>query len=355
MNIPNYINVPSDTLNYEYILNRQSNNEYLLNNITRCAVIFNYIANKTERNLLVEHIFDEFCAFEDPSKIPSIFLKHFEAFIHIYMLERFGKMYNIFISEAEIKSICFPVHAFCSGTTIVVLYSKADLKSLVNNISLYQYMYFNEKYFLMPRRGCDDINDENSILQDKDNKKLNEINELQKTMEDIQKAGILNSEVKVNYTSSFNSYCNKLNNNQQSITNVLPEIKNMNSYKITNANPLTDSNKKHNSLISEGMPSDLFQIQANFAKIWAPQNHIHLTYLIMITHILEVSIRPILCTILTDTVERNIADKKIKTEQLYKDFLDSFTHSVSIDLKAYMNAKENKATDFKYTNLVEIK
>lgn len=349
MNIHNNVHVPSDALSYEYILNRQSNSEYLLNNITRCAIIFNYIKNKTDVNNMVENVFDEFCAIQDPASIPNIFLNNFETFMHIYLLERFGRMYNIFISEAELKSITYPIHAFCSGTTIVVLYSLNDLKKLINNISLYQYMYFNEKHFLMPRKGCENDENKYSLLVDRDNVEKMETNSLQNTLNDIQKAGIFNTEIKTNLLPSFNSYCNKVNNNS-TLSNTLPDIKNTSNYKITNTMPLKDNK---NPIVSTD--EDFIQIQANFAKIWSQTNQIPLTYLIMITQILEISIRPILCTILTNTVEKNTTINKVRTDQLYKEFLSSFTHSISIDLNAHNNHKNNKATDFKYTNFLEFK
>lgn len=357
MNVPDYIHVPNSSVSYEYILNRQNNNEYLLNNITRCAVIFNYLNNKTDNNILVENIYDEFCGVEDPSIIPIVFLNNFELFMNIYLLERFGKMYNIFISEGEIKNITYPIHAFCVDNTIVVLYSLEDLKTMIQNISLYQYMYFNEKYFLMPRKGCEN-NGRNleSLLYDQTKPTQNDEDKLRETLTEIQKNGKLNSELNMEYSNQFSSYCFKLNSNNnninnQPINNFADCMKNTNEYQIKNTNQLKDTNKKNTLINDDNMPNDFFQLQANFSTIWSPQNHVPLTYLIMITQILEIAIRPILCSILTTTVTRNVNDKKINIDQLYKEFLSTFTHSITIDINANTQSKDNKSTDFKYMNL----
>lgn len=348
-NTLNYMHVPRQNLEYQYILNRQSSNEYLLNNITRTAEILNFIIDKTDKNESIDSVYDKFCALADPSSLPRIFCQNFETIMHFYLLERFGKMYNIFISEAEIKNIAFPIHTFCSDNAIVVLYSKKDLKQLINNISLYQYMYFNEKYFLMPRKGCND--DTESLLKDKSDKNTAELSEIQKTMDEIQKEGIFNSETIIKNVPVFSSYCQKINNNLLTKTKTVPEIKNTSNNKLTNNINSFDNNKKKYSIISEKLNSDRSQLQINFSEIWSAKNHIHLTYLVMITQILEISVRPILCTILTNTIEKNSIEKKIQTDQLYKEFLSSFTHSISIDLKAYTNHKENKSTDFVYPNI----
>lgn len=365
MNTCNNINVPNQTVFYDYVLNRQSHNEYLLNNLTRVAIIYNYINGRkrksNEDDLIVDTIFDRFCSITDPSSIPKFFLANFETFMHIYLLERFGKMYNIFISEAEIENILFPIHAFCSENNVIVLYKAKDLKFLVERIGLLHYLYFNDKYFLMPRNGCaDEESVRKSFLFDRNDRLNAEKTELEKTISEIQRTGIFNMEAKTNFNPGLNSYCNNLNIHQQRTTNTLQYTKNVDRPKLPPPHNLRDPRNNSSNESSTGgdrnKPSDTFlQIQSNFASIWSAANHVHLTYLLMITQILETAIRPILCSTVVNTVDQNLtSSSRPNKDKLYKDFIESFTHSVKIDLRAYINTKENRAGDYIYTNLTDL-
>lgn len=355
MNLPDYINVPKDYLTYNYVLNRQPHNEYLLNNLTRCAVIFNYINTPNVLfNSSVDEIFYKFCCIKDPSTIPKIFLKNFETFIHIYLLERFGKMYDIFISEGEIQDMVFPIHAFCSGRSVIVLYSKKDLKFLVDTQSLYQYLYFNDKHFLIPR-NVDPSTEQpktskKNFFVDKNKNIFMQKTKLESVIDEIQKSGQFNYQSNTTYIQKLNSYCNKLNSNPD-----LPVIneKNFNYGSLAAfGNTITKPNTKVSLTPNEqqNVPFNN-RIQSNFADIWTSDNQVALTYLIIVTQILEIAIRPILCSITTNTIEHNIVDNKNLPSTLYKDFLSSFTHSINIDLHSTKHKHENQASDFKYNNL----
>lgn len=342
MNKSNVINIPYDTLHCEFILNKQSNNEYLLNNLTRCAIIFNYLNKNTDSNVLIDNVFNEYCGIEDPSTIPSTFLKNFELFMHIYLVERFGKMYNIFISEGELEKINFAIHTFVKGKTIFVLYSKTKLETFINTLSLLQYVYFKEKYFLIPRRGCE-LNTESAYYGTE--QKLNKSNdELSEIIDKIEKAGYFKNNDPAQY-NSFNSYCNKLlNNATYPIGMNKYEINDINNYKLANNNKIKNPNRKDYKL-DDKIPDELYQIQANFNKIWSTENFVSLTYLTTIANIMEISIRPILWALVSVIVEKD--KKNINTQHLYNEFISTFSHSVSVNLGAYSDSN-NKASDFKY-------
>lgn len=343
MNKTNVIHIPNDTLHSEYILNRQSNNEYLLNNLTRCAIIFNYLNKNIDSNIVIDNVFNEYCGIEDPSTIPAKFLQNFELFMHIYLIERFGKMYTIFISEAELDKINFAVHTFVKGKTIFVLYSKSKLEIFMNTLSLLQYVYFKEKYFLIPRRGCE-LNTE-SVYYGTEQRLHKSNDELSDIINKIEKAGYFNTNDGSTNYSSFNSYCNKLINNAAYPMGAKNyEINDINNYKMANNNKIKNPNRKDYRL-DDKIPDELYQIQANFNKIWSVENFVSLTYLTTIANIMEVSIRPILWTLVSVIVEKD--KKNVNTQHLYNEFMSTFSHSVSVNLGAYTDT-DNKASDFKY-------
>lgn len=374
-NLPEYI--PAQT----YVLNRQTHEEYHLTNLTRCAAIYNYIHANHAINASVNEIFQVFVDTENPAAIPKVFIDNFEVFFRLYLMARFGRMFNILIRENGQTMNNFPVNVFVNKDTIVAIYSRDKLSQFMNNVSTFQYLFFNEKFFLMPKRGHKpSLNIGNSLTTTDNSDRSTQIDNVieQMRQRDVEispttafetgmgsSAGIDIHHRNRSFIDDFTLAHQAAAQRASTCPSTLPPMADGNHAPTIADMPFTPVMKCQTPIINNRCGvldnplaafnvDEQLQVQTNFAAIWHTDHHVPLTFLTTICHMLEVAVRPILCALMQQQVD-NMAAMCPKpggtpptVVNLSAEFENNLSHVITIDLKTCQHPKSSVASMYRY-------
>lgn len=139
-------------LNFE--LDFQNNELYVLQEMTRCAALLNYI-HLNGKNLFsdnqarVNSVFDTFLQMPDPM---AVFVENFEQFFAMYVHSKYGKnSFQLYMRECEKSPVAYPVSVFEDGMCIFMQYNKCELRTYIYNIMTMFYYYTGQNFYEMIR------------------------------------------------------------------------------------------------------------------------------------------------------------------------------------------------------------
>lgn len=137
------------TLNIDF----QNNNLYILQEITRCAALLNFI-NHNGRDDTHQHeraklngVFDTFMRINDPI---GILINNFEQFFGMYIHSKYGSNnFKLYMKECEKSPVAYPINVFENGMCIFMQYNKSELRSYIYSIITMFYYYTGQSFYDM--------------------------------------------------------------------------------------------------------------------------------------------------------------------------------------------------------------
>lgn len=152
-------------LNFE--LDFQNNELYVLQELTRCSSLINYIHHKG-RNIFntnvkskVNSVFDTFMTIRDPL---GVFIDNFEQFFAMYIHSKYGKNnFKLYMKECEKSPVAYPISVFEDSMCIFMQYNTAELRNYIYNIMTMFYYYTGQNFYEMICPNLDRIARPNNI------------------------------------------------------------------------------------------------------------------------------------------------------------------------------------------------
>lgn len=232
---------------------------YRYKNITRVAIIINMLKRVTVPRTVDDVFKLYFERFEDTKEIISLFLRNLDDFLVMYIRMKFPNVESIIASNStELVVDYYPVFSWMEQGVIFVSYDATRLEELLNK--------YNSLFFI----GSSTFITDKNIYEEAD------LNTLKHTYRNTA-TRVLDSLLSKNYPQVD---CIDRRNEK--------DVRNF-RYSGVNAKCMERQSYDANTF---GENSD--QIQKNLNEIWKDENETKLTTLIVLSEILENSIRPLI-------------------------------------------------------------
>ena len=141
----------------------QNNDLYILQELTRCAALLNYIYNNnnndnhrnnninfttaTSNQSKVNSVFDTFLQINDPL---AIFIDNFEQFFGMYIHSKYGRNnFKLYMKECEKSPVAYPINVFEESMCIFMQYNRNELRTYIYNILTMFYYYTGSNFYEM--------------------------------------------------------------------------------------------------------------------------------------------------------------------------------------------------------------
>ena len=141
----------------------QNNDLYVLQELTRCAALLNYIYNNNNNHdnhrnnnmnfttsnhqSKVNGVFDTFLQINDPL---AIFIDNFEQFFGMYIHSKYGRNnFKLYMKECEKSPVAYPINVFEESMCIFMQYNRNELRTYIYNILTMFYYYTGSNFYEM--------------------------------------------------------------------------------------------------------------------------------------------------------------------------------------------------------------